>query len=161
MYVVGIGPCDPDSRAWRWTIGVLALPVVAVLEFGPEQARVVRAGPVVVQVVIHPNRLELPRSLAAGEVIFEARNRDTVTHGLAVRPAAGGAPIGRLELPLRPGATGRMRVRLDVGEYRVYCPNAVQRGLLRPLSVVGRERDQPPLRTCSRARAGGAVATGS
>lgn len=92
--------------------------------------------PDIVTVVIHSDRLQLPDSVTAGMISFEVTNRDTVPQGLAVRPVTGEEPVGWLDAPLQPGATAKAQVTLDAGSYRVYCPNAVHRGLSEVIDVV-------------------------
>ena len=148
MLVVTITQGTGKPRVWLWGFGALVLPMLVLVGFWPGKDYVIPSNPGVVEVVIHSNRLEIPRSLTAGEITFEVINRDTVTHGLAVRKEGGDAPIGQLELPVRPGATARAQITLDAGEYHVYCPNGVDRGLIRKVSVVPRRgvsRDLRPL----------------
>jgi hypothetical protein len=138
MFVVTTRRSATRPRVWLWALGTLVLPMMVLVGFGPGMDHVIRSDPEVVEVVIHPNRLAIPRSVPAGTIVFDVINRDTVTHGLAVRKEGGGAPIGHLEMPVRPGATGRVLFKLEPGDYHVYCPNGVHRGLIRRLTVTPR-----------------------
>lgn len=136
MFVVTKGRTARNPRAWLWVVGTLVLPSMVLAGFGPGMRHAVRFNPEVVQVVIHANRLEMPGSLTAGDLVFEVTNRDSVTHGFAVRKEGADTPLAQLELPVRAGATGRVEASLDPGQYQVYCPNGVDRGLVRTVSVV-------------------------
>lgn len=137
MFVVKTRRNRREPKAWVWMLGTLVLPVIILVGVG---AGVDKAfgGPLpnTVTVVIHPNHLQMPDSVTAGTITFEVTNRDSVPQGLAVRPVTGEEPIGWLDAPLQPGATAKAQVTLDVGSYRVYCPNGVHRGLSQVVDVV-------------------------
>lgn len=135
MFVIRTGTARRDPRAWLWVMGTVVLPVVLLVGFGPGFERAVGATPHTVSVVIHPDRIQMPDSITSGPVILLVTNRDSVVHGLAVRPLADENPVGKLEAPVRPGARARTQVTLDAGHYRVYCPNAVDKGLSRLVTV--------------------------
>jgi hypothetical protein len=123
-------------------LGTLVLPVALLLGFGPGLGRAIGRVPVTIAVGIHPDRIAVPDTLPAGAVILAVSNRDRVAHGFAVRRVDAEQPVGKLDAPLRPGATARIAVRLEAGRYRLYCPNAVEKGLLRVV-VVRPQKDEP------------------
>lgn len=137
MFVVKTRRNRRDPKAWVWMLGTLVLPLVILVSLGAGVDKAI-GGPLpdIVTVVIHSDRLQLPDSVTAGTITFEVTNRDTVPQGLAVRPVTGEEPIGWLDAPLQPGATAKAQVTLDAGSYRVYCPNAVHRGLSEVIDVV-------------------------
>jgi hypothetical protein len=137
MFVVKTRRNRKDPRAWLWVVGTLVLPMMILVGFGTGVDRALGSQTAAtVAVVIHPDRIQMPDSLTAGTITFEVTNRDSVVHGLAVRPVDTEEPVGQLEAPLRPGATAKMQVTLAAGSYRVYSPNAVDRGLMHVVSVV-------------------------
>ena len=135
MFVVATRRSARDPRLWLWVVGTLVLPLVVLTGFGPGMDQVSRSNPETVNVVIHPDRLEMPGSLTAGDIVFEVSNTDSVTHGLAVRKEGTDTPIAQMEMPVRPDSTGRVEVTLEAGQYQVYCPNGVDRGLIRQVEV--------------------------
>jgi plastocyanin len=143
MFIVKTRSSRRDPTAWLWVMGTLVLPVVLLVGFGSGLDRALgasrTANPATVTVVIHPDRILMPDSLAAGTVTFEVTNRDSVAHGLAVRPADQEKPVGKLDAPVRPGASAKATFTLAAGSYRVYCPNAVEKGLSRLITVVAAE----------------------
>jgi len=135
MFVVATKRSARDPRPWLWVAGTLVLPLLLLAGFGPGMDHVLHTNPETVKVVIHANRLEMPGSLTAGDIVFEVTNGDSVSHGLALRKEGTDTPIAQLETPVRPGATGQVEVTLDAGQYQVYCPNGVDRGLIRQVEV--------------------------
>jgi len=134
---------DRDRVALRWALVLLVLPALVVMGFGPGTRPVVTPNPAVVSVVITPNRLQMPDSVVAGDITFEVTNRDSVTHGLALRKDGVDAPVGSLDTPVQPGASTQARLTLEPGTYHVYCPNAVERGLIHAVRVIPEPAKSP------------------
>jgi hypothetical protein len=105
MFVVATKRSARDPRPWLWVAGTLVLPLLLLAGFGPGMDHVLRTNPETVKVVIHANRLEMPGSLTAGDIVFEVTNGDSVSHGLALRKE-GTDTQSQLDAG-RPGATGR------------------------------------------------------
>ena len=126
--------------AWPWTLGMLVLPVVALVSFGPARQRLIHpdAAITAVAVVIGHDHLQMPDSVTAGMVEFEVTNNDSVAHGLAVRAAGTEKPIATLDEPVQPGGSAKQQVPLDAGSYEVYCPDAGT-ALTHGLTVVAKQ----------------------
>jgi len=124
-----------DRTALGRTLSILIVPALVLIALG---AGVGQPSPVtgVVSVVIRSDHLEIPDSITAGDVTFHVTNRDTVTHGLGVRRDGVDVPVGSLDAPVQPGARATARIIMKAGSYHVYCPNAVERGLIEKVTVI-------------------------
>ncbi|HEX9631381.1 MAG TPA: hypothetical protein VGA02_02870 [Gemmatimonadales bacterium] len=143
MFVVKTRRNRNDPRAWLWLLGTLVLPVMILVGLGTGVDRAAGRQAATISVVIHSDGIQMPDSLMAGTITFEVTNQDSVSHGLAVRPIGSAEPVARLDAPLRSGATARTQVTLAAGAYRVYCPNAVERGLMRVVTVLPERSGEP------------------
>ena len=125
--------------AWPVMLGMLALPIMVLVSFGPGRERLVRPdmSATSVAVAIHSDHLQMSDSVPAGMVEFVVTNNDSVAHGLAVRAAGAEKPTAKLDSPVGPGAKAKTQVTLDAGSYDVYCPDGSKK-LAHRLTVLTR-----------------------
>lgn len=72
-----------------------------------------------VSVTLTEFEIDMPTNLAAGPTVFEVTNEGTVEHNFEVE----GAGLEESFITnLQPGDTRTLRVDLEAGNYRVYCP---------------------------------------
>lgn len=72
-----------------------------------------------IQVSLTEFEIGMPERLSAGETVFHVTNEGTVEHNFEVE----GQGIEReLQEDLRPGESDTLRVELEPGTYRIYCP---------------------------------------
>jgi uncharacterized cupredoxin-like copper-binding protein len=84
---------------------------------GAAEPQEVKAG--VVDVRLTEYAIEMPHTLAAGPTTFTVHNEGRKNHSFKVE---GPGLTELLEKSVSPGATGQLRVTLQPGEYKVYCP---------------------------------------
>lgn len=79
---------------------------------------------------------EMPNQIAAGSVTFNVENAGEHKHNFEIE---GQGIEKELEEDLEPGQRGTLRVDLQPGRYRVYCPvgdHAEKRGMETTLTVI-------------------------
>jgi hypothetical protein len=105
--------------------------------FGAETPRAKTAA--TVEVRLSEYAVEMPPTLPPGPTAFLVSNEGRKSHSFKIE---GPGIDGMLEAILRPHETGRLEVRLQPGEYKVYCPlgSHAVKGMTRPL-VVEPKRD--------------------
>lgn len=74
-----------------------------------------------VQVTETEFKIDMPKSLPAGQTEFEIKNQGTVQHSFEIENEAQGFQA-ELEHNLNPGETATLTVNLQPGTYHVYCP---------------------------------------
>jgi len=72
-----------------------------------------------VEVHLHEYAVDMPHTLPAGPTTFVIHNDGGKTHSFKIE----GPGIDELlSAPVPPGSTGTLKVTLQPGEYKVYCP---------------------------------------
>jgi len=73
----------------------------------------------VVRVLLDEYRIHMPTTIPGGDITFEVSNTGAHRHNIEVR-----GPGVDVKLPkdLEAGESAQMKVRLEPGAYRVYCP---------------------------------------
>jgi uncharacterized cupredoxin-like copper-binding protein len=72
-----------------------------------------------VEVHLHEYAVEMPKTLPAGPTTFVVHNDGKKTHSFKIE----GPGIDQiLAQPVDPQTTGELKVTLQPGEYKVYCP---------------------------------------
>ena len=87
-----------------------------------------------VEVTLDEFEIEMPDTVSAGFIVFEATNRGTHEHSLEVE---GPGVHHELPDPINPGNTMELTVELRPGTYRFYCPveDHSQRGMEKSVVV--------------------------
>lgn len=96
----------------------------------------VAAGANTVEVTLTEFTIDMPASVAAGEVTFVVTNAGSVEHNFEVE---GQGIEEEFEENLQPGETGELTLTLEPGAYEVYCPvgSHDEQGMELELTVTG------------------------